>query len=347
MEGMSKLVELERKMRLSAETNLAEALQNLEKMQGEATLCAAKKKEEKSIMSARHTYQKDLAKKLLNKTNADAAQAKLLLDTTKGEATLLLAKTKTKKASLAAQLKSVKEVAKQELEVVKQALATQTDITEAQTRLKKEAQNAKATLTKDFKKLTTKHDGLVRIGEVNKSKMSDHNVAMSAWMKTKSDLDDKIKKLKKDLKGATKVVELDKDKKLDHELNMLKLRNENKQLDLDLVREKLQDKLQSRKAPLTTKTTKAKAPGPLTLKEKKEFEKHKADLKRISKENDATRDKLKKKNKAADIRSSLGFAANLMQNRTNGGMWNTGLVGDVSSCLVFVLSGFLCSPQPH
>ena len=104
--------------------------------------------------------------------------------------------------------------------------------------------------------MTTKDDGLVRIGEVNKSKMSDNNVAMSAWMKTKSDLNDKIKKLTKDLKGATKVVELKKEKKLDHELNMLKLKNENKQLALDLVREKAQDKLQSRKeAPPSTKTS--------------------------------------------------------------------------------------------
>ena len=116
--------------------------------------------------------------------------------------------------------------------------------------------------------MTSKHDGLVRIGEVNKSKMSDQNVAMSAWMKTKSDLDKKVKKLTKDLKGATKQVALKVDKKLDHELSILKLRNENKQLEIDLVREKLQDKFQTRKDPPPTKT-KAKAPGPLTLQEKK------------------------------------------------------------------------------
>ena len=74
---------------------------------------------------------------------------------------------------------------------------------------------------------------------------------MSAWMKTKSNLDDKVKKLTKDLKGATKQVALKVDRKLDHELSMLKLRNENKQLEIDLVREKLQDKLQTRKAPPT------------------------------------------------------------------------------------------------
>ena len=323
MEGMSRLVELERKMRLSAETTLAEALQDIERMQGEATLLAAKKKEEKSILNARHKYQKDLAKKLLEKTKADATQAKVLLDKTNCEATLLLAKTKS--------------VAKQDLDTVKNALATQVEVTETQKNLKKNAQNAKSNITKDLKKMTTKYDNLVRLGELNKSKMSEQNIAMSDWMKTKSDLDDQIKKLGKDLKGATKQVELKVDKKLDHELNMLKLKNENKQLELDLVQVKLQDKLESRKAPPpATKTTKAKAQGPLTLMEKKEFESHKAELKRISKENDATRAKLKKENKAADIRSNLGFAANLMQNRTNGGMWQTGLVADVSSCLVFV-----------
>ena len=114
IEGMSRLVESERKMRLSDKINLAEALQNLEKMQREATLLAAKKKEEKSILSAWHKYQKDLAKKelastaklLLNKTKGDATLAKLLLEKMKGEATLLLVKTKDETSSLAAQLKS-------------------------------------------------------------------------------------------------------------------------------------------------------------------------------------------------------------------------------------------------
>ena len=43
-------------------------------------------------------------------------------------------------------------MAKQEFEVLKKALATQVDVTEAQTKLKKHAQTAKLTLTRDLKK---------------------------------------------------------------------------------------------------------------------------------------------------------------------------------------------------
>jgi hypothetical protein len=62
------------------------------------------------------------------------------------------------------------------------------------------------------------------------------------------------------------------------------------------------------------------------------LENHKAEVKRQAKENDATREKLKKDNKAADVRSNLGFAANMLQNRVNAGLWQTGTVADVRSC---------------
>ena len=73
-------------------------------------------------------------------------------------------------------------MAKKELDVAKKELvaAQQIAITEAQTQLEKDAQTAKATLRKERDKLTTKCDCVVRVGETNKSKILDHNLALSS-----------------------------------------------------------------------------------------------------------------------------------------------------------------------
>jgi hypothetical protein len=105
-------------------------------------------------------------------------------------------------------------------------------------------------------------------------------------MKTKTDLQTEVKNLTKDVKALTKNVDTLFQKKLDHEPSIQKLRNESKQLELDLVHA---DKLQNKKAQASN--TK-KAP-PLSLVEKKDFETHKAEVKRQAKDNDA-REKLKK-----------------------------------------------------
>jgi len=244
------------------------------------------------------------------------ARADLLLDKMKGEAALLLAKTKDKNSSLSCQLKSQKDLAKKEL-------AAETANTEAQTQLKKDSQTAKTALRKEHNKLTTKHDGVVRVGETHKSKISDHNLALSNWMKTKSELEAEVKRLTKDLKAATKRVDLQVERKLDHEVSMQQLRNQSKQLELDLAREKFSDKkLQNtKKAPPPSEIKKKQ--GPLSLQERKDFVSHQAKVKKTAKEEEETRAKLKKDNKTRDVRSNLGFAASLMKNRTNGRMWNT------------------------
>jgi hypothetical protein len=131
------------------------------------------------------------------------------------------------------------------------------------------------------------------------------------------------------VKAMTKKLDGQLEVKLDHDISIQKLGNDSKKLELDLLREKLREKLENKKPPpLNNGPKKATS---LTLSEKKDFETHKAEVKRQSKDNDATRDKLKKDNKAADVRSNLGFAANMLQNRVNGGLWQTGTVADVSN----------------
>lgn len=295
MDGMLMMIESERKLRVSAEKKLA----------------SAEKPAEKKLA---------VSEKLIGKM--------------KGEAELLLARTKDEKAILTALLKSQKEFAKKELEATKRELAAEVLLTAAHEQVKKDANEWKRAIKKELKQLQTKYDALVKVSENDKTKISQHNSSLSSWMKTKTELDSSIKQLNKDLVSVTKRVDLQVEKKLDHELSLQELKNSSKQLELDLVRERLNDKLQNRKAPPATKTKSGRG---LTLEEKKDFETHKAEVRKTAKENDAAREKLKKDTKASDIRHNLGFATNLMQNRTNGGMWNTGLVANVSSCLVFPL----------
>jgi hypothetical protein len=78
--------------------------------------------------------------------------------------------------------------------------------------------------------------------------------------------------------------------KLDHDISIQKLRIDSKKLELDLLREKLREKLENKKPAPSNGPKKATS---LTLSEKKDFETHKAEVKRQAKDNDATREKLK------------------------------------------------------
>jgi hypothetical protein len=143
-------------------------------------------------------------------------------------------------------------------------------------------------------------------------------------MRTRTDLQNEVKNSTKEGKVLTKKIDNKLDKKLIHELCMQKMRNKYKQLDLDQARKKNENKKHA--AP-----SKA-ASAALTLEDKKELELHKADCKRRTKDDDFAHDKMKKDTKAHDVQSNLDFAAIMLQNTTNmnGGMWQTGLVADVS-----------------
>jgi hypothetical protein len=258
------------------------------------------------------------------------AGADLLVEKTKREATVLLAKMKHEKLVFSDILKSQKVVAKRELDA-------EAAMTAGQLQLKKDAQASKAAIQRELKLLKVGYESLQKVGIANKTKISALNFAQTSWMKTKAGLQAEVRDLSKDLKALTKKFDAQLKKKLDHELSIQKLRNESKKLELELVREKLNDKVKLKKV---TPSTTPKKSASLTLLEKKEFENHKAEVKRLAKDNDATREKLKKDNKAADVRSNLGFAANMLQNRVNGGLWQTGTVADVSSCLFFVCRYF-------
>jgi hypothetical protein len=73
-------------------------------------------------------------------------------------------------------------------------------------------------------------------------------------MKTKAGLQAKVRDPTKNLKALTKKVDTQLQKKLDHELSIYKLRNDSKKLELELICEKLNDKLKNKKAmPSTTR----------------------------------------------------------------------------------------------
>ncbi len=96
------------------------------------------------------------------------------------------------------------------------------------------------------------------------------------------------------------------------------MKNEYKKLDLEHTWECLDN---GKNAPISKAASAA-----LTLENRMELESHKVECKRRTKDDDAARDKMKKDNKARDVQSNLGFAANMLQNTTNmnGGMWQQG-----------------------
>jgi predicted CopG family antitoxin len=187
------------------------------------------------------------------------AEADLLLEKTKCEATVLLAKMKHEKLVFSDILKSQKVVAKKQLDA-------EAVMTAAQVQLKKDAQASKATIKKELKLLKVSYDTLEKVGIVNKTKISALNFAQTSWMKTKTGLQSEVIDLTKDLKALTKKVDTQLQKKLDHELSIQKLHNDSKKLDLELVREKLNDKLKNKKP---TPSTTPKKTASLTLLEKK------------------------------------------------------------------------------
>jgi chromosome segregation ATPase len=189
----------------------------------------------------------------------------------------------------------------------------------------KAANSSKAALKKDYDKLKRNYDSLLKSNEANKGKLSEVNMSQSVLLRARTNLQAEVKDLQKNLKAAKKKVDEQLGKKQDHELSMQQLKNDNKQLDIDQERAKFEQK----KAPIN-KTSLA-----LSLDEKKALELHKVDCRRLSKDDDAARDKMKKDNKSREVQSNLGFAHMLQQNSSNvnGGMWQQGTVQDVScSC---------------
>jgi predicted nucleic acid-binding Zn-ribbon protein len=103
----------------------------------------------------------------------------------------------------------------------------------------------------------------VNVGITNKTKISALSFAQTSWMKTKAGLQAEVRDLTKDLKALTKKMDMQLQKKLDHELSIQKLRNDSKKLELELVREKLNDKFEIKKA--TPSTTPKKSASPTLL----------------------------------------------------------------------------------
>ncbi len=70
----------------------------------------------------------------------------------------------------------------------------------------------------------------------------------------------------------------------------------------------------------------------MNLEEKKDFVTHQALLKQQGKDSDLARAIHQKEVKKKEVKSNLGFAANMLHNTSNlnGGMWSSTAVGDVS-----------------
>jgi predicted CopG family antitoxin len=198
------------------------------------------------------------------------AEADLLVEKAKREATVLLAKMKQEKIAFSDILKSQKVLAKKQVDA-------EAAMTAAQLQLKKDALAEKAAVKKEMKILKVSYDTLQKVGLANKTKISALNFAQTSWMKTKAGLQSEVRDLSKDLKTLTKKFDAQLQKKLDHELSIQKLRNNSKKLELELVREKLNEKFKSKKVSPSTTPKKSAS---LTLLEKKDFETHKAEVKR-------------------------------------------------------------------
>jgi predicted CopG family antitoxin len=156
------------------------------------------------------------------------------------EATSLLSKFKHEKQTFSDILKSQKGVAKKQLDA-------EAVMTAAQVQHKKDAQASKATVAKQLKFLTVSYRTLEKVGITNKTKISALNFAQTAWMKTRADLQVAAKKNVRDLKAMTKKLDGQLGVKLNHDISIQKLRNDSKKLELDLLREKLREKLENKK----------------------------------------------------------------------------------------------------
>jgi hypothetical protein len=106
---------------------------------------------------------------------------------------------------------------------------------------------------------------------------------------------------------------------------MQRMKNANKQMGLDELREKMSSRKEGGGG--------GKG-GPMSLEAKKEFVTHQAFIKQQSKDADLARAVLKKDNKKKENYSNMNFAASMLHNQSNpnGGMWSSNSVNDVSCC---------------
>jgi predicted CopG family antitoxin len=168
------------------------------------------------------------------------AESDLVVEKLKLEAISLLSKFKHEKQTFSDILKSQKVVNKKQLDA-------EAVMTAAQVQHKKDAQASKAAVAKQLKVLSVSYRCLEKVSNANKTKISALNFAQTAWMKTRADLQFEAKKDVRDLKAMKKKLDDQLGVKLDHDLSIQKLRNDSKKLELDLLREKLREKLENKK----------------------------------------------------------------------------------------------------
>jgi hypothetical protein len=301
------------------------ALSNLRDVSGRG---AVKLPVPRVIYEAEATRRASAEKKLAEATKKNEQLAEL-----RDKRNMDLLKAQSDNKFLVDSLKSEKALSKKSLDgqkaLSKKELDSQKAQATSQMAIKKEAIKvltlAKASLKREFDKQKRALDVLRKHHDATKVKVSDLNCTQSNLMRTRTDLQNEIKSFQRQVKVLTKSSDDQLVKKLAHELDLQKLKNEHKKLELDQTRERLEQK----KAPINKASSVA-----LSLENRMELESHKADCKRRQKDDDAARDKMKKDNKARDIQSNLGFAANMLQNTSNmnGGMWQQGSGGlqDVS-----------------
>jgi chromosome segregation ATPase len=143
--------------------------------------------------------------------------------------------------------------------------------------------------------------------------------------KDKDALKLEIKDLKKQLNTHKKKFDNQLEQKNSHQLEMQRMKNANKQMGLDELREKMSSRKEGGGG--------GKG-GPMSLEAKKEFVTHQAFIKQQSKDADLARAVLKKDNKKKENYSNMNFAASMLHNQSNpnGGMWSSNSVNDVSCC---------------
>jgi chromosome segregation ATPase len=189
----------------------------------------------------------------------------------------------------------------------------------------REMTTEKVAFKKKFEKGVRAFATLERQLETLQSKLHAVNASENSLLTNRTELQKQIKTLKKDVKVLEKASTAQLEMRHAHELDILKMKNKWKQLDVESAKSKLEMK---KKAPIS-KTARS-----LTLEGRMELESHKVECKRRSKDDDLARDKMKRDMKSQTLQSNFGFTTNMMQSQTNasGGSWKQGSQGvqDVS-----------------
>jgi chromosome segregation ATPase len=284
--SVQRLYEVECSLRASVEKKLADAQKKIEQL----------------------TEMREKGNLVLAKTQVDY---KYLVDSSKSDKAEQKKKLDGQKASSKKDLDNHKATAASLLTNKKDAL--------------KDANSQKASLKKKFDKGEKELTALKKLQEATQSKLHAANASESSLMRTRTELQNEVKTLKKEVLRLEKKSDDQLVKKQAHELDIQKMKNEYKQLELDHTRERFEIKT---KAPIS------KSSASMSLEGRMELESHKVECKRRTKDDDAARDKMKRDMKSKDIQSNFGFVTNMMQNQSNvtGGMWQQGSQGvqDVS-----------------